>query len=236
MIRSLIYVLWLYGSMAAIGLACFPFALVNARAANAAARAWSRAALWGARVICGLRVEIRGREHVPEGAALIAAKHQAMLDTIMPFALLPDPAVVLKKELLVLPVFGWFSLRAGMIAIDREAGATALRKMLREARAHAGAGRQIVIFPEGTRQEVGAAPDYQPGVAALYRDLNLPCVPVALNTGLYWPAHGVRRKPGVAVIEFLAPIPPGLSRHDFMERLQEAIETESDRLAKAGAA
>ena len=235
MIRSLIYVLWLYGSMAVIGIVYFPAALINGKAAGDAARVWSHAALWGARVIIGLTVEIRGRENIPRGAALIAGKHQAMLDTIMPFAVLDDPTVVLKKELLAMPIFGWFSQRAGMIAVDRDAGAAAMMKMLREAKAHAEAGQQVVIFPEGTRQEVGAPPDYQPGVAGLYAAMKTPCVPVALNTGLYWPAHGVRRKPGNAVIEFLEPIPPGLPRKEFMATLQERIETASDRLAKVNA-
>src|SRR5262249_12241264 len=137
---------------------------------------------------------IRGREHIPHGPALLASKHLAMLDVLIPFLTLEDPVVVLKRELAGLPVFGWYAIRAGMIALNREGHASALRKMLRQARTEFAAGRQIWIFPEGTRQEIGAEPDYKPGIAALYRDLKAPCTPVALNTGLYWPAHGLRRK------------------------------------------
>jgi 1-acyl-sn-glycerol-3-phosphate acyltransferase len=231
--RSLIYIVWLYGSMTAVGLAFAPFALFSRRAAADAGRAWTKAALWGARALCGLSVEVRGREHIPTGAALVACKHQAMLDTLLPFETLPDPIIVLKQELKAMPVFGWYAMHAGMIALDREGHGGALRKLLKEARAHTQAGRQIFIFPEGTRQAPGAQPAYKPGVAALYRDLKVPCTPVALNTGLFWPAHGVTRKPGVAIIEFLAPIAPGLSREAFMAELEQRIEARANALLHA---
>lgn len=230
LLRSLIYVVWLYGSMSIIGLSFAPLALFSEKAAIQAARVWSWALLWGLRVICGTRLEVRGRENIPKGAALFAAKHQSMLDTISPFAILGDPSVVLKKELLRLPIFGWFAVRSGMIAIDREAQASALRAMLRAARARIAKGRGVIIFPEGTRQAPGAPPEYKPGVAALYRDLGVDCVPVAVNTGLYWPAHGVIRRPGVAVIEFLPAIKPGLTRDKFMAELEQRIETASNAL------
>ncbi|MGE3302375.1 MAG: lysophospholipid acyltransferase family protein [Hyphomonadaceae bacterium] len=233
-LRSLAYVIWLYGSMTAIGLAAAPFAAFSQRAAIAASRLWGKAAIWGVRIICGVRLEVRGREHIPPGAGLVAAKHQSMLDTIAPFCLMWNPAIVLKRELLAMPMFGWFCQRLGMIAIDREAHASALRDMLRTARARSAAGRAIVIFPEGTRQEPGAAPDYKPGVAALYRDLKLPCTPVALNTGLTWSARGIIRRPGRAVIEFLPAIPAGLSREDFMRELEARIESASNRLIEEG--
>jgi len=229
-LRSLIFVVWLYGSMAAIGLIMFPLALFSRRAAGDAARLWSPAVVWGARVICGLKVEVRGREHIPRGPALFASKHLAMLDVLVPFLVLADPAVVLKRELTAMPIFGWYATRAGMIALDREGHASALRKLLKRARAEFARGRQIWIFPEGTRQEIGAAPDYKPGVAALYRDLKAPCTPVALNSGLFWPAHGVMRKPGLAIIEFLPAIPAGLSRADFMAELERRIEERSAAL------
>jgi 1-acyl-sn-glycerol-3-phosphate acyltransferase len=230
LLRSLVYVVWLYGSMAVIGAVFAPFALFSETAATTAARIWSEAAIVMLGVICGLQVEVRGRGHIPRGPALVAAKHQAMLDTLAPFAVLRNPAVVLKKELLATPVFGWFARRSGMIAIDREGQASALRQLLRDARAQSAKGRAVVIFPEGTRQLPDAKPDYKPGVAALYRDLKLPCTPVAVNTGLFWPAHGIVRKPGKAVIEFLPAIPPGLSREDFMRELEARIESASAAL------
>ncbi len=117
-----------------------------------------------------------------------------------------------------------------MIVGDREAAAKALTDRVRQARERPGAGRQIVIFPEGTRALPGAAPDYKPGAAAIYRDLAMPCTPVATNAGLYWPAHGFRRNPGVAVYEFLPPIPAELKRGPFMAELESRIETASTRL------
>ena len=230
LLRSLVYVVWLYGSMAAVGISFFPFALFSEKAATEAARAWCAALVWGLRVICGAHVEVRGQQYIPQGAALVAAKHQSMLDTITPFAILRNPSIVLKKELLKLPIFGWFAVQSGMIPIDREAHASALRAMLKAARDRIAKGRKVLIFPEGTRQALGAPPDYKPGVAALYRDLKLPCTPVAVSTGVVWPAHGVVRRPGTAVIEFLPPIPAGLSREDFMAALEEKIETASNAL------
>jgi 1-acyl-sn-glycerol-3-phosphate acyltransferase len=189
--------------------------------------------LWGARALCGIRVEIVGLEKIPEGACLMAMKHQSMLDTLLPFLLLEKPSIVLKRELLSMPIFGWYTKRVGCIAIDRGAHASALKGLLRAARAVAARGRSIVIFPEGTRQAVGAPPDYKPGVAALYRDLAAPCVPVALDTGRCWPAHGVMRRPGRVTIQILDPIAPGLSRGDFMAELETRIETATARLIAA---
>lgn len=227
--RSLIFAAWLYGSMAVIALGLMPIAFFSQRVAMLAARLWSNGAVWGLAAICGLKVEVRGRENIPQGRALVASKHLSMLDTLLPFAMLRDPAMVLKKELLSLPVFGWYCSRAGMIAVDRSAQASALRRMLRDARAQSAKGRPVFIYPEGTRQPVGAPPNYKPGVAALYRDLSLPCTPVALNTGLFWP-EGIKRRPGVTVMQFLPPIPAGLSREAFMARLEEAIESASNAL------
>jgi 1-acyl-sn-glycerol-3-phosphate acyltransferase len=229
LIRSLIYSVWLYGSMAAISIGLSPFAAFSERAAIAAARIWSKGAVWGLNAICGLRVEFRGRENIPPGRVLVAAKHLSMLDTIIPFLVFPDVAIVLKTELLKWPVFGWYCQRAGMIPVDRSAQASALRRMLREARVQSEKGRAVFIFPEGTRQEIGAPPNYKSGVAALYGTLGLPCIPVAMSTGLYWP-QGITRRPGVAVVEFLPPIPPGLSREVFMAQLEASIEGASNRL------
>lgn len=228
--RSLLFVLWLYGSMTVCGVVGAPFAAFRTSAAVATARAWARAALFGARWICGIRVQIRGLDKIPAAPVLFAMKHQAMLDTLMPFFLTRSPSIVLKRELLAMPIFGWYARRAGFIPVDREAHAAALKAMLRAARAEYQKGRSIVIFPEGTRQPIGAPPDYKPGVAAIYRDLGAPCVPVALNSGVCWPAHGILRKPGLVTLDILDVIPPGLSREDFMSTLQTRIETASAAL------
>ena len=176
-------------------------------------------------------MEVRGLEHRPSGPALIAAKHQSMLDTVAPWRFLSDPCFVLKQELLRLPVYGWYARKADMVAVDREAHAKALRQLVTDARAQLAQGRQVIIFPEGTRQLPGAAPDYKPGVAALYRDLVIPVVPMATNSGVHWPAHGQGYTPGQVVFEFLEPIPAGLKRGEFMRALEDRIETASGRLS-----
>ena len=229
-IRSLLFVLWLYLSMAIFAVGLSPALLLPHRYPMGVIRLWSRFIIFGLRWIVGARVEFRGLEHRPTGAALIAAKHQGMLDVIVPFAMLDNPCLVMKKELAGLPFFGWFALKTGMIVVDREAHAKALKAMLRAARVRLGEQRQIFIFPEGTRGAIGAAPDYKPGVAALYRDLDVACTPMATNSGVCWPAHGFRRHPGVVVFEFLPPIPAGLKRGEFMAALEDRIETASRAL------
>jgi 1-acyl-sn-glycerol-3-phosphate acyltransferase len=141
---------------------------------------------------------------------------------------------VLKKELLVIPFYGWYTIQGGMIAVDREGHASALKKLVPDNRERLSEDRQVIIFPEGTRKDPGAEPDYKPGVAALYRDLDLPCTPLATNSGVHWPAHGFLRRPGVIVFEFLEPIPAGLKRGEFMRELQDRIETATNALLAEG--
>ncbi|MFG1346012.1 lysophospholipid acyltransferase family protein [Xanthobacter autotrophicus DSM 431] len=195
---------------------------------------WVRTNNWLLRVIAGVRVEFRGVENIPPGPLLIAAKHQSAWET---FALLPlfsDPAFILKKELMRIPVFGWFAAKARMIPIDRRAGASALKDMTRRAVADLAEGRQILIFPEGTRRAPGAPPAYKFGVAHLYSSLKAPCLPVALNSGLYWSRRATLLQPGTIRVEILPPIPPGLGRAAFLARLERDIETASDRLLEEG--
>ncbi len=229
-LRSLLFVAWLYLSMAVFAVGMSPALLLPHRYPMWVIRSWSRFVLFGLRWIAGVRVEVRGLEHRPTGAALVASKHQGMLDVIAPFAFLDDNCFIMKKELMSLPFFGWFAWKTRMIAVDRSAHSKALKDMVRQARARFAEGRQILIFPEGTRAEVGAEPDYKPGIAALYRDLDAPCHPVATNAGVHWPAHGFRRYPGTVVYEFLPPIPAGLKRAEFMQALQNSIESASTKL------
>jgi len=232
-IRSLLFVAWLYLSMAIFAVGLSPLLLFPYRAPMTVIRVWSRFVLFGLRWIAGVKVEVRGLEHRPVGAALIASKHQGMLDVIAPFAFLPDNCFVMKKELLPLPFFGWFAWKTKMIAVDRSAHAKALKDMVKLARLRFAEGRQILIFPEGTRGLPGAAPDYKPGIAALYRDLGCPCVPMATNSGQHWHAKGFKRTPGTVVFEFLPPIPPGLKRAEFMAELEARIEAKSTELLNA---
>jgi 1-acyl-sn-glycerol-3-phosphate acyltransferase len=180
--------------------------------------------------IVGTKMEVRGREKLPAPPYLVASKHQSAWDT---FALIPiftDPAMVMKAELRHIPFHGWFSRKFEHVFVARERGPAALRNLLRDATARATAGREVVIFPEGTRRKPGAEPDYKSGVVALYEGLGLPCVPVALNSGLYWPRRSLMRYPGTIVVEILDPLPPGLSRGEFKEKLQRRIEVASNRL------
>lgn len=229
-VRSLAFVALFYAWSVICGLAMTPLLLAPRRW-----MIWSMA-LWGAgviilmRAVCGIRVEIRGRRNLPAGKLLVAAKHQCMFDTIGPLTVFPDACYVMKRELLRIPFYGWFCVKAGMLELDREGGAGALRKLLAGARARLSEPRQLVIFPEGTRTPPGTKGIYQPGVAGLYRDLGLTCVPMATNSGAHWPAHGFRRRPGLIVYEFLEPIPPGLHRAAFMRELEDRVEAASTRL------
>jgi 1-acyl-sn-glycerol-3-phosphate acyltransferase len=206
------------------------FLLGSERQSTRYAQAWGRVTLFLLRVLAGIRVEVRGREHIPTGAALIAAKHQSAFETFALLPILADPTMVMKAELRRVPLFGTYSVAAGMILVDRSKGGAALRDMVQRGREEAAKGRQIVIFPEGTRRPPGAPPAYQPGVALLYRGLNLPTVPVALNSGLYWPRRSFFKYPGTIVVEFLPPIEAGLDSKAFLARLEAAIEGGSDRL------
>jgi len=196
-------------------------------------RAWklhARTIILLLRLIAGVRIEVRGRKHLPEGACIVASKHQSAWDTIAPMAYLSSPAVILKQELLRIPLYGWFAQKMGMIPVRRDRGAVALREMARAARSRAADGRQIFIFPEGTRRAPGASPDYKPGVVLLYDELDVPCVPLALNSGLFWPRRSWRLYPGTVIMEFLPPIPPRLPRETFRQQLIEATESATARL------
>jgi 1-acyl-sn-glycerol-3-phosphate acyltransferase len=186
---------------------------------------WAKSSVWWLRVLCGTKMEVRGLEHIPEGAVLVAGKHQSLWETFAILPLLDDPCMVLKKELTFIPLFGWFALKFRMIAVERSAGSTALRNLVKRAKQESAAGRQIVIMPEGTRKGPDDAPDYKPGAAALYAQLGVPCTPFGLNAGVFWPRRKFRRYPGTIIVEFLPVIPPGLPRTEFQRRLETAIET-----------
>lgn len=229
LIRSLIFVAWLYTSMFAVGLSLWPFVLMDDRYVWVALRSWGRATLWGLRWIVGATVSFEGLENVPEGGALIAMKHQSTLDTIVPSLFLPRATYVYKKELGDAPVMGAY-LKKNQIGVDRSGHAKALKSLVRGAREAVARGGQVLIFPEGTRQEINAPPDYKPGIAAMYKDLNIPVTPVALNTGLIWKPSGVMRSPGRVTFKVLPPIPAGLARDEFMRELERVLESESQAL------
>lgn len=230
-VRSLIFSVFFYLWSAGLSILMTPLFLGPRRWVIKALGLWSRGIKVLLLVICGVKVEIRGREHIPAGPALIAPKHQCMYDTMGLWEVLDDPCYVLKKELLIIPYFGWYAIKGGMIAIDREGHASALKKLVKDSKDRLKDNRQILIFPEGTRTPPGETNTYKPGVAALYSQLGLPVTPMATNSGHHWPAHGFIRRPGTIVYEFLEPIPAGLKRAEFMRILEERVETASKALA-----
>jgi len=229
-VRSIVFNVLFYINIVARMIAALPTLVLPHAFLLRVLRGYARSSLWLLRVVCGITVEWRGREKLPPGAYLVACKHQSVWETFALFALLPDPTYVLKRELMWLPLFGWLATKAGMIPVDRATRASALARMAAAARKEVARGRQIVIFPEGTRRTPGAEPRYLPGVAYLYANSGLACVPVALNSGLFWPRRSLRRYPGTVLVEVLDPIPPGLDRRAFMARLQGALEQATARL------
>ena len=234
MIRSILFITWIYGTMFVFAFAFLPGMLVSRRFAVWGVRFWIRNVRWSLRVIVGIETEIRGVENLPDGAIIWASKHQSMYDGFVPWLVLDHPAIIIKRELLWYPMFGWYAKRTDMIAINRGGGSKTLKAMVDASRQRMDEGRQLLIFPEGTRQAPGAEPTYRPGVFALYTGLNVPVVPVANNIGLCWPARGIRRRPGKVVVEILPPIAPGLAKNEFMARLEGAIEPACERLLDEG--
>lgn len=200
------------------------------------AKAWGRVNLVLLRVIAGVRFELRGRDKIPRGALIVAAKHQSAWETFALLHLFDSPTFIMKRELQWIPIFGWLTIKGRMVAVDRGAGSQALVQMAERARVELARGRQLIIFPEGTRRQVGAEPRYKYGVSYLYAAEGVPCLPVALNSGVFWPRRSILRRPGTVVVEILDPIPPGLDKEVFIRRLQDEIETATARLVAEGGA
>lgn len=228
LLRSAAFNLTFYVMSVVIVIAATPCFLLPRSCTLRAMEAWSHLTLWLLRVLAGTRYEVRGK--LPQGGVLVASKHQSMWDTIVMTAILKDPAMVLKRELLWIPFYGWYAQKARMISIDRGAASAAIRRLVAQGKAAIAGGRPIVIFPEGTRSAPGSKLEYKPGVAALYRQLGVACVPAAVNSGFFWGRRGFTRKPGTIILEFLEPIPPGLDRKSFMETLETRVEAAAARL------
>lgn len=231
-LRSLAFNIGFFAVTALLGVGGLPLLALPRRTVMRFGRLWARVVLALLKASVGLSGEIRGIEHVPAGPCVVAMKHQSAWDTLILPIVLGDPAVVLKRELLLVPFYGWYAARAGSIAIDRRGGARALRGMVAAARQAAAEGRPIVIFPEGTRTAPGRRLAYQPGVAALYRALDVPLVPAAVNSGLFWGRRSFVKRPGRITLEFLEPIPPGLGRREMMAELERRIESATSALER----
>jgi 1-acyl-sn-glycerol-3-phosphate acyltransferase len=229
-LRSFLFNILFYLNLVLFMVVGLPLFLGPRRAAIEALKLWARSSLFLLKVICGTGMEVRGAQNIPNGPLLVAGKHQSFWETFAILPLLDDPCMVLKRELTFIPLFGWFALKFRMVAVERNAGPQALRRMMKRAKEEIAEGRQIVIMPEGTRRVPGDPPDYKPGAAALYCALDVPCVPFGLNAGLYWPRRRFLRRPGTIILEFCPAIPPGLPRAEFQKRLETAIESSSNRL------
>lgn len=220
-IRSLLFALFFYpGTLGAV-LMAFPAAFLGRRPIQWVTHGWARWHRWCARFLLGVRSRVEGT--TPQGAVLVAGKHQSMFETIEMLLLLDRPTVVMKRQLTEIPGWGWVARQYGVIGVDREGGASALRRMLAEARASVAQGRPIMIFPEGTRVPPGEKPPLQPGFAGLYKMLGLPVVPIALDSGRLWPRRTFVKKPGIVTFRFGETFPPGLPRAEIQAEVHRAI-------------
>jgi len=223
--RAFLFYVGLIAWTAIMGVAAVPVLPAPRRFLVAASRLWAQGVLAWLRLTVGLGHRVRGA--VPSGRVIVACRHQSAWETLALPTIIDDPAVVLKRELLLIPVFGWYLAAIGMIAVDRAGRAGALRRMMREARLAVDQGRPILVFPEGTRVAPGVRREYHSGIYALYRELSLPVVPVAVDSGHFWPRRSFAKRPGTITLEFLAPILPGLARDDFMAELRRRIDEAS---------
>ena len=231
-LRSTVYQVLFYLSICAAGTFYLPLLVMPRRWFVPAGRFWCRCVMWLLRVTVRLEYRVEGRENIPDEPVIYAIKHQSAWDTIVVCLLIRDPAIVLKRELLPIPLFGWYLWKHGMIGIDRKAGSSALRKLVADAEAALREGRPPVVFPEGTRTAPGEHKPYQPGIAALYTRLGVPVVPVALNSGVFWRRREFVKRPGCITVRFLPPIAPGLPRREFMAALATRIDTATAELVE----
>ena len=236
LIRSIAFNALFYLNLLVHFIAAIPTLAMPHQAIVAVMKFWAHTNFWLLRVVCGVACEFRGIEKIPTGALLIASKHQSLWETFALITLFADPAFILKRELMWIPFYGWYAWKAGMIPVSRGKRAQALADMTNSARQELNRGRQILIFPEGTRRAPGAAPAYKFGVAHLYGETGVACLPVALNSGLFWPRRSFRRYPGTIVVEILDPVAPGLSKQQLIDELARVIEPATARLVAQGEA
>ncbi|MCC7428706.1 MAG: 1-acyl-sn-glycerol-3-phosphate acyltransferase [Alphaproteobacteria bacterium] len=233
LIRSILFNLIFFATTAILCVVLLPTLLLPRRQLRRISRIWAGFVLGLLRLVCGLHWQVTGADKLPrEGAMLIAAKHQSAFDTLVWLRLVPDAAYVLKRELTLIPLYGWYVRRAGHIVVDRKGGAGALKRLVADAVVMLGHGRQVVIFPEGTRTAPGDRRDYQPGIAAIHAGAGAPVFPVATDSGLFWGRRSFLKRPGTITVAVLDPIVPGLPRRDLMARLQHEIDTASEQLAQ----
>lgn len=225
---SLLFVVQMYVMMAVFGIAYLPYAILRKQGALAATHAYARYVRWAARVMLGLKSEIRGT--VPTGQVVIAAKHQSFFDILVIYSELSRPRFIMKKELVYAPFLGWYALRVGCVPVDRGKRGQAIAQLKDDVARGATEAGQLVIYPQGTRVAPGDYLPYKVGVGLIYDQLECPCVPAATNIGMFWPKRGILRRRGTSVVEFLPAIPPGLEVKEVMQRIEAQVENASDRL------
>ncbi|MDB5579106.1 MAG: Acyl-phosphate glycerol 3-phosphate acyltransferase [Bradyrhizobium sp.] len=230
LLRSIVFNVLFYANTVFWLLVALPTFFMPYWAIVEIAKAWGRVNLVLLRWVVGIDIEVRGAEKIPKGGLIVAAKHQSAWETFVLVTLFDNPLYIVKRELMWIPIFGWLMAKGRMVPVDRSAGSHALIAMTERARVEIGRGRQLIIFPEGTRRPAGAEPRYKHGVAHLYAAEGVPCVPIALNSGLFWPRRTILRHPGTVLVEVLDPIPPGLDKDEFFKRLQAGIEEATARL------
>ncbi len=229
-VRSVVFLIQMYLMMPVLGLLYLPWALIDRRGAYAAIHAYCNWVRWTASWMVGLRTEIRGP--VPTGEVIVASKHQSFLDIIMIASVVPRPKYIMKASLRFAPVLGWYASRIGCVAVERGKRAEAMRKMVQQVKHGDAPGGQLIIYPQGTRVAPGVDAPYKIGAGVLYRETGQDCVPAATNVGVFWPRTGIYRKPGLAVVEFLEPIPAGARIESMMDVLKDVVETRSDALMR----
>ena len=229
-VRSLIFMIVIYAWMLVLGIAFLPYALFSKNGALKACKTYAKSTMWLARWMVGIRCEVRG--NAPTNEVVIGAKHQSFLDIIMIFDAIPHGKFIMKRELLFTPVIGMYARRLGCIPVNRGKRGAAVAKMVKDVSKEFSEPGQLVIYPQGTRVAPGVKKPYKVGTAVLYEGLGFPCIPVATNAGVFWPRTGVMRKPGLAIVDFLEPIKPGVARDEFLARLEEVIETRSNELMR----
>lgn len=229
-LRSVLFIVQMYIMMPVIGLAYLPYALFSREGARACCKAYSRWVFWTMGWMVGIRAEVRGE--VPVGEVLVAAKHQSFLDIMMIFTALPSAKFIMKREILWTPIIGFYAKRLDCVAVDRGKRGAAIRKMVDDVAAGRSNAGQLIIYSQGTRVAPGDKKPYKIGTAVLYEQFDHPCVPVATNVGVLWPRHGLLRKAGTAVVEFLPAIEPGMEREAFLARLETMVEGQSDALMR----
>ena len=232
-LRSLLFNVLFYLLLVFWIVVAIPTYLMPPSAFMGVAKAWARSSIWMMRLICNTKVEYRGLDKIPKGPLIVASKHQSMWETFALLQFFDRPLFIYKRELAWIPFFGWYLVKSRMIGVDRGGGMRSLMEMARRAPKEIRSGRQLIIFPEGTRRPVDAPPAYMTGVGQIYVNSGVACLPVALNSGLFWPRRNFMRYPGTLVVEFLDPLPPGLSRKEFTARISSSIEDATNRLVEA---